>query len=86
LQLASDISHYCTEIRSAKQPLQLTTLLTIAKDIAAVELGKQSPRPLEEINALLVQLAQNVGTTLTTAMDPEHVVKRALPSSLLTSK
>jgi dynactin 1 len=79
-QLASDISHYCAEIRSSKQPLQLTTLLTIAKEIAAIELGKQSPRPLEEINALLVQLTQNVGTTLMTAMDPEHVVKRALSS------
>ncbi|CEQ40814.1 SPOSA6832_02476 [Sporobolomyces salmonicolor] len=75
LQLASDISHYCAEVRSSKQPLQLSTIATIAKEIAAVELGKQSPRPLEEINALLVQLAQDVGTTLTTAMDGEHVVK-----------
>ncbi|GAA5901065.1 hypothetical protein JCM5296_007301 [Sporobolomyces johnsonii] len=74
-KLASDISHYCAEVRSSKQPLQLSTLATIAKEIAAVELGKQSPRPLEEINALLVQLAQDVGTTLTTAMDGEHVVK-----------
>ncbi|GAA5890444.1 hypothetical protein JCM6882_002923 [Rhodosporidiobolus microsporus] len=75
VKLASDISHYSAEVRSSKQPLQLATLLTIAKEIAAVELGKQSPRPLEEINALLVQLSQNIGTTLTTAMDPEHVVK-----------
>ncbi|GAA5932529.1 hypothetical protein JCM1841_000239 [Sporobolomyces salmonicolor] len=74
-KLASDISHYCAEVRSSKQPLQLSTIATIAKEIAAVELGKQSPRPLEEINALLVQLAQDVGTTLTTAMDGEHVVK-----------
>ncbi|BGP20858.1 hypothetical protein JCM10213v2_009023 [Rhodosporidiobolus nylandii] len=75
VKLASDISHYCAEVRASKQPLQLSTLLTIAKEIAAVELGKQSPRPLEEINALLVQLLQNIGTTLTTAMDTEHVVK-----------
>ncbi|GAA5828534.1 hypothetical protein JCM11251_000839 [Rhodosporidiobolus azoricus] len=75
VKLASDISHYVAEVRASKQPLQLSTLLTIAKEIAAVELGKQSPRPLEEINALLVQLSQNIGTTLSTAMDPEHVVK-----------
>ncbi|GAA5970337.1 hypothetical protein JCM11641_001670 [Rhodosporidiobolus odoratus] len=75
VKLASDMSHYCAEVRSSKQPLQLATLLTIAKEIAAVELGKQSPRPLEEINALLVQLSQNVGTTLTSAMDAERVVK-----------
>ncbi|GAA5897736.1 hypothetical protein JCM8208_000245 [Rhodotorula glutinis] len=75
LKLASDVQHYCAEVRSTKAPLQLTTLHGIAKDIAAVELGKQSPRPLDEINALLDQLAQNVGTTVTSAMEPEHVVK-----------
>ncbi|GAA6010163.1 hypothetical protein JCM10207_005646 [Rhodosporidiobolus poonsookiae] len=75
VKLASDISSYCAEVRASKQPLRLTTLHDIAKEVAAVELGKQSPRPLEEVNALLVQLAQNIGTTLTTAMDAEHVVK-----------
>lgn len=82
-QLASDVQHYCAEVRSTKEPLQLTTLHGIAKDVAAVELGKQSPRPLDEINALLVQLAQNIGTTVTSAMEPEHVVKRASFSPLL---
>ncbi|GJN94727.1 hypothetical protein Rhopal_007818-T1 [Rhodotorula paludigena] len=75
LKLASDVQHYVVEVRSTKQPLELPTLLAIAKEIAAVELGKQSPRPLEEVNALLVQLTQNIGTTLKTAMEPEHVVK-----------
>ncbi|KPV72878.1 uncharacterized protein RHOBADRAFT_38979 [Rhodotorula graminis WP1] len=75
LKLASDIQYYCAEVRSTKEPLQLTTLHGIAKDVAAVELGKQSPRPLDEINALLVQLAQNIATTVTSAMEPEHVVK-----------
>lgn len=75
-QLGSDISAYCSEIRSTKQPLQIGTLSSIAQEIAAVELGKQSPRPLDEINALLVQLATDVGTTLATAMDSEHVVQR----------
>ncbi|EGU11742.2 Dynactin [Rhodotorula toruloides ATCC 204091] len=75
LKLASDVQSYCAEVRSSKQPLELTTLHTIAKEIAAVELGKQSVRPLEEVNSLLSQLSQNISTTVTTAIDPDHVVK-----------
>lgn len=77
MQLASDVQSYCAEVRSSKQPLELMTLHTIAKEIAAVELGKQSVRPLDEVNSLLSQLSQNISTTVTTAMDPDHVVKRA---------
>ncbi|GAA5900012.1 uncharacterized protein JCM6883_006062 [Sporobolomyces salmoneus] len=74
-KLASDVLAYCTEVRSSKQPLQIETLASIAREIAAVELGKQSARPLEEINALLVQLSTDVGTTLSTSMEAEHVVQ-----------
>ncbi|GAA5880816.1 hypothetical protein JCM16303_005127 [Sporobolomyces ruberrimus] len=74
-KLGSDVLAYCSEIRTTKQPLQIETLSSIAQEIAAVELGKQSARPLEEINALLVQLTTDVGTTLATAMDAEHVVQ-----------
>jgi dynactin 1 len=61
----------------------LTTLHGIAKEIAAVELGKQSPRPLDEVNALLVQLVQDMSTALSTSLESEHVVKRkeAVPAS-----
>ncbi|BGP35932.1 hypothetical protein JCM10296v2_007784 [Rhodotorula toruloides] len=75
LKLASDVQSYCAEVRSSKQPLELMTLHTIAKELAAVELGKQSVRPLDEVNSLLSQLTQNISTTVTTAMDPDHVVK-----------
>lgn len=54
----------------------MTTLHGIAKEIAAVELGKQSPRPLDEVNALLVQLVQDMSTALSTSLESEHVVKR----------
>ncbi|SCZ96495.1 BZ3500_MvSof-1268-A1-R1_Chr8-2g10234 [Microbotryum saponariae] len=74
-QLASSISAYCTEVRSSKRPFELSHFLAIAKDVAANELGKQTPRPLEEIGALLGQLAQDVGTTLSTAMDPDQIVR-----------
>ncbi|GAA5853786.1 hypothetical protein JCM5353_001035, partial [Sporobolomyces roseus] len=74
-KLGSDVSAYCAEVRSSKQPLSVATLSSIAQEIAAVELGKQSARPLEEINALLVQLTADVGTTLATSMDSEHVVQ-----------
>ncbi|KAG0655268.1 hypothetical protein C6P46_001082 [Rhodotorula mucilaginosa] len=75
-KLAADVRHYCGEVRSSKAPLQLTTLHGIAKEIAAVELGKQSPRPLDEVNALLVQLVQDMSTALSTSLESEHVVKR----------
>ncbi|BGP28114.1 hypothetical protein JCM10295v2_007101 [Rhodotorula toruloides] len=75
LKLASDIQSYCAEIRPSKQPLELITLHTIAKEIAAIELGKHSVRPLDEVNSLLSQLSQNISTTVITAMDPDHVVK-----------
>ncbi|KWU42651.1 hypothetical protein RHOSPDRAFT_20774 [Rhodotorula sp. JG-1b] len=74
-KLAADIRHYCGEVRSSKAPLQLTTLHGIAKEIAAVELGKQSPRPLDEVNALLVQLVQDMSTALSTSLESEHVIK-----------
>ncbi|SCV67323.1 BQ2448_5969 [Microbotryum intermedium] len=74
-QLASNVSAYCTEVRSSKRPFELSHFLAIAKDVAANELGKQSPRPLEEIGALLGQLALDVGTTLSTAMDPDQIVR-----------
>ncbi|TKA50209.1 hypothetical protein B0A53_06443 [Rhodotorula sp. CCFEE 5036] len=74
-KLAADVRHYCGEVRSSKAPLQLTTLHGIAKEIAAVELGKQSPRPLDEVNALLVQLVQDMSTALSTSLESEHVVK-----------
>lgn len=75
-QLAADTRHYCNEVRASKDTLQLTTLHGIAKEIAAVELGKQSMRPLDEVNALLAQLVQDIGTALATSMEAEHVVKR----------
>ncbi|GAA5884799.1 hypothetical protein JCM3774_006769 [Rhodotorula dairenensis] len=74
-KLAADTRHYCSEVRSSKEPLQLTTLHGIAKEIAAVELGKQSLRPLNEVHALLVQLVQDMGTALSTALEPEHVIE-----------
>ncbi|GAA5968987.1 hypothetical protein JCM3765_002274 [Sporobolomyces pararoseus] len=74
-KLGSDVLAYCNEVRTSKQPLQIGTLSSIAQEITAVELGKQSARPLEEINALLVQLTTDVGTTLSTAMDAEHIVQ-----------
>lgn len=77
-QLAADVSHYCTEVRTSKRPFQIPAVLAIAREVAASELGKQTPRPLEEISALLGQLSQDVTTTLATAMDSEHVVKREL--------
>ncbi|GAA6009177.1 hypothetical protein JCM11491_005782 [Sporobolomyces phaffii] len=73
-KLGADVLAYCSEVRTTRQPLQIATLASIAQEIAAVELGKPSARPLDEINALLVQLVNDVGTTLTTAMDSEHVV------------
>lgn len=82
-QLGSDVSAYCAEVRSSKQTLSIATLSSIAQEIAAVELGKQSARPLEEINALLVQLTADVGTTLATSMDTEHVVQRELLSTFI---
>lgn len=74
-QLAAAARHYCGEVRSSKEPLQLTRLHGIAKEIAAVELGKQSLRPLDEVNALLVQLVQDMGTALSTALESEHVIE-----------
>ncbi|GAA5998800.1 hypothetical protein JCM5350_006650 [Sporobolomyces pararoseus] len=74
-KLASDVLAYCNDVRTSKQALQISTLSSIAQEITAVELGKQSARPLEEINALLVQLTTDVGTTLSTSMDAEHVVQ-----------
>ena len=82
-QLGSDVSAYCAEVRSSKQTLSIATLSSIAQEIAAVELGKQSARPLEEINALLVQLTADVGTTLATSMESEHVVKRKSLSTVV---
>ncbi|ORY88624.1 dynein associated protein-domain-containing protein [Leucosporidium creatinivorum] len=76
-KLATDTSHYLTDVRTSKQPFQLSAVLAIAKEIAATELGKQTQRPLEEINALLAQLVEDVGTTLATAGDGESVVKLA---------
>ncbi|GAA5851867.1 hypothetical protein JCM8547_000082 [Rhodosporidiobolus lusitaniae] len=84
VKLASDISAYISSLRSSplssssepREPMRLSTLLSIAKEIAAVELGKaQSPRPIEEIHTLLGQLAGNLGTTLAGAMEGENVVK-----------
>ncbi|SGY89595.1 BQ5605_C039g11758 [Microbotryum silenes-dioicae] len=74
-KLASSILAYCTEVRTSKRPFELSHFLAIAKDVAANELGKQTARPLEEIGALLGQLAQDVGTTLSTAMDPDQIVR-----------
>lgn len=68
-------------MRTAKQPFQLSAVLAIAKEIAATELGKQTQRPLEEVNALLAQLVEDVGTTLATAGDGESVVKRESASA-----
>lgn len=77
MQLAGDFRHYCGEVRASKEVLELSTLHGVAKEIVAVELGKQSPRPLDEINGLLAQLVQDMGTALATLMDAEHVVQRA---------
>lgn len=65
---------YISDIRASKQAFQLTALHSLVKDIAANELGKQTARPLGEICALLAQLTQDVGTTLSIAMASEHVV------------
>lgn len=77
-QLSTDAARYVFDIRASKQPFQLTSLMTIMKDIASSELGQTTARPLDEINALLAQLAQDTATTLSAAMDAEHVVKREL--------
>ncbi|BGP58574.1 hypothetical protein JCM8202_002336 [Rhodotorula sphaerocarpa] len=74
-KLAGDFRHYCGEVRASKEVLELSTLHGVAKEIVAVELGKQSPRPLDEINGLLAQLVQDMGTALATLMDAEHVVQ-----------
>ncbi|GAA5942628.1 uncharacterized protein JCM15063_000844 [Sporobolomyces koalae] len=74
-KLGSDVSAYCTEIRATKQPFEVNALVSIAQEIAAVELGKQSARPLEEINSLVVQLVTDVGTTLSASLEAERVVQ-----------
>ncbi|KAK4702285.1 dynactin 1, partial [Phenoliferia sp. Uapishka_3] len=74
-QLASDIAAYCSDVRTSKRPFQPLAVIAIAQEVTATELGKQTPRPLEEISALLAQLSQDVATTLAAALDHDHVVK-----------
>jgi dynactin 1 len=76
LQLAHATSAYISDIRTTKDAFKLSAFHAFVKDIAATELGKETGRPLDEICALLAQLTQDVGTTLSTAMDSNHVVKR----------
>lgn len=65
-------------MRTSKHAFQPSTVIALAQEVTATELGKQTPRPLEEISALLAQLSQDVATTLAAALDSDHVVKRAL--------
>ncbi|KAK4056088.1 hypothetical protein OIO90_002819 [Microbotryomycetes sp. JL221] len=75
-KLANQVAEICSNSRSSRDPLKLASLLGSARDVAAAELGKQSSaQPFNEILALLSQLAQDIGTTLTTAGDQEHIVK-----------
>ncbi|KAL8277717.1 hypothetical protein RQP46_009839 [Phenoliferia psychrophenolica] len=73
-KLAADIATYCADVRASKHAFQPPRVIAIAQD-AALELGKQTARPIEEISALLAQLSQNVAITLAAAMDSDHVVK-----------
>lgn len=64
------------EVRTSKRSFELQGVIDIAREIAASELGKTTAQPLQEINALLSQLAQDTATTLTAALEPDHVVHR----------
>lgn len=75
-QFSNDIAVYCMEVRTAKRSFEIQGVVNIAREIAASELGKTTAQPLQEINALLSQLAQDTATTLTAALEPDHVVHR----------
>ncbi|GAA5820892.1 hypothetical protein JCM10212_006257 [Sporobolomyces blumeae] len=74
-KLSSDVSAYLAESRSSKSPFSSSTLSSILREVVAIELGKQSPRPLEEVGVLLGQLGTDVGTALKGALESESVVK-----------
>lgn len=64
------------EVRTSKRSFEMQGVIDIAREITASELGKPTAQPLQEINALLSQLAQDTATTLTAALEPDHVVQR----------
>lgn len=74
-QLATAVSSYCTSIRTSRAPFQISAVLSLAQEITSSEFGKQSGKPLDEIYALLLQLAQNLGTTLSSALEGNHAVQ-----------
>lgn len=78
-QFAELVRRYCSEVRSSREPFQLEVFQGIVQE-ATVDIGRRSPRPLDDLTALLGQLTQDLGSTLSVAMDADEVVTSRSPS------
>jgi hypothetical protein len=70
------VATFCADLRTFKGVFTPATLLALAQEISASELGKQSSTPLVDMGDLLTQVAQDIHTALTAASEGEQVMKR----------
>jgi hypothetical protein len=75
-QLAKRIGGYVAEIRSAKEPLQLRTVLGFLREIT-LEVTGESDHPWDVVAGFIARLGQEAATLLPTLMDQDQVEKGA---------
>lgn len=76
VKVARRFSELLTTAQSSKSSMKLGDFLSTSSSLVESELGKRTDDPLGEINRLLSQLANDLQTTLTAALDDASITHR----------